>query len=489
MNRVAVCLAAAVASLATVGCRKPTVQAVPPPPRVGVIKSYRMTVPVLATPNGTTRALQEVTIRARVRGFLTELHFQEGDSVKKGQLLFVIDEEQYKVALESAQATQAEAAADLKKAEVSKVREVAAAQLALSRAQLLLSQLQERRARTLLARNAGSREELDKAEADRQRWEAQVEADDANYQQAKADYDVGIAAAQARGKSAQAAVRDAELNLGYCRMSAPIDGRIGEAKIKVGNLVGPDSTGGGSFTELATIQQLDPMGVDIQVSSRYLERATELTRKGLTVRLFRPGLHGQQEHSEKGVCYFIDNTIAPTTSTFLSKARVANPQGALLPGEYVKLQLVVDQLENAVVVPAQAVMETEAGPVVYFVDEQSKVAVQSVEAAQTYEGLRVILAGLEADVPVIVEGLQLIRPGMTVQAQPAVLPRSSRAPSEDLSPIPAPKGDAAKAGVKGHSSRPVVQPGGPRSAVVEALESRQADRPPAPAADAGDAPK
>src|SRR5207248_1711755 len=94
-------------------------------------------------------------------------------------------------------------------------------------------------------------------------------------------------------------VRDAALNLGYCRMYAPIDGRIGEALVKVGNLVGPDPTGGGSFTELAAIQQLDPMGVDILVSSRYLDRPTRLIEEGLTVRLFRPSRDGDRRRARR----------------------------------------------------------------------------------------------------------------------------------------------------------------------------------------------
>ena len=158
------------------------------------------------------------------------------------------------------------------KAEESKGREVAAAQVELDSAQLVLAQIQERRSRTLLTHHASSAEELDKTEADRRKWESQVAADLAHLHQANADYEVGIASAQAQVEAARAAVRDAELNLGYCRMVSPIDGRIGEAKVKVGNLVGPDATGGGAFSELASIQQLDPMGVDVRLSSRDLDR-------------------------------------------------------------------------------------------------------------------------------------------------------------------------------------------------------------------------
>ena len=114
------------------------------------------------------------------------------------------------------------------------------------------------------------------------------------------------------------------------------------------------------------------------------------------------------------------------TSTFLAKARMPNPAGTLLPGEYVKVQLVVEELENAVVVPATAVMETEVGPAVYIVDGKGKVAIRRVDAGQTFDGLRIIAKGLDAGVPVIVEGLQMIRPGIPVKTEVAVLPRQVR---------------------------------------------------------------
>ena len=403
-------------TLALAGCQKVTAPAAAPPPVVGVVESRRMSVPIEFTPNGTTRALEYVTIRARVRGFLMERHFAEGAFVKKGQLLLVIDEEPYKVALRSAQARQAEAEAALQKAQESKAREVAAAQTELDRAQLVLAVIQERRSRSLLARSAGTVEDLDKTEADRKKWDAQVVADRASYQQSKADYAVGIASARAQVEAAKAAVRDAELNLGYCRMFSPLDGKIGEAKVKVGNLVGPEATGGGAFSEMATIQQLDPMGVDVRLSSRELDRIRTLIQKGLPVRLSRPGVLGEQEHPHQGTVEFVDNIVEETTSTFLAKARMPNPRGTLLPGEYVKMRLIVDRLENAVVVPARSVTETDAGPIVHIVDHDGKVAAQRVEAAQTYQGLRVITGGLDTGVRVIVDGLQMVQPGLTVKA-------------------------------------------------------------------------
>lgn len=441
--------AVAMAGVVPSGCSPGHVeQKAPPPPVVGVTVSRRMDVPIIDTPNGTVIALEEVTLRARVRGFVTERLFEEGASVKKGDLLFVIDEEPYRVALESARAGQAEAEAAVRKAEQSKGRETAAAKVALDQAQLNLKRIEERRARVLLTRNAGSQEDLDRAEADRKQYEAQVEADEAAYDQAQADYEIGILSAKAQLEAAKSGVRNAELSLGYCRMTSPMDGRIGVARVKVGNLVGPGQEGG-SFTELATIQQLDPIAVDIRVSSRYLERATQLVQKQTPVELTRPGVEGEEKHPHEGQLYFIDNFIDETTSTFLSKARMPNPHSTLLPGEYVKLRMEIEQLKDVVVVPAQAVMETESGPVVYITDKEGKVAIQSVQAGlTTYRGMRVLFGGLDSGVPVIVEGLQMIRPGMPVTVQPATLARPVETPttsSPDAAPKAAPAPEAGSA--------------------------------------------
>ena len=238
-----------------------------PLPEVVVVEAVRKDVPETAEPNGTTRALQRVTIQARVRGFLEEIHFVEGSTVKKGQLLFVIEEEPYKVQVAASKAKLESAVAALAKAKNSKAREVAVAQLALDQAQLSLARVQEQRVTNLFGRNAAAKGDLDQAQADREKYAAQVAADAANLEQYRADYDTNIRSAQADVDAAKANLRDAEINLGYCRVSAPIEGRIGEAKFKIGSLVG-STLAAGLTTDLASIQQLDPMGVDVQVSSR-----------------------------------------------------------------------------------------------------------------------------------------------------------------------------------------------------------------------------
>ena len=167
------------------------------------------------------------------------------------------------------------------------------------------------------------------------------------------------------------------------------------------------------------------MGVDIPVASRYLDRVVSLINKGLAVEVFRPGLEGEEARRFPGKATVIDNTIDPTTSTFLMRAEVANPAKTILPGEYVKAEAKVGEVRDAVVVPEQAVVETQAGPTVYTVDKEGKVAIVPVRASFTHDGLRVLESGLEPGESVIVEGLQLVRSGMTVKTRPATLDASA----------------------------------------------------------------
>ena len=248
------------ALLAFSGCtRTAAPERRPPPPSVTIVESKRMTVPIIVNPIGTTRALEEVTIRARVKGFLRERNFKDGSDVKKDQLLLVIDEEPFQVVLDQAEAQLAAANAALKKAENSKAVQVAEANLKMDQAQARLDAIEERRERILLARQATSPEDVDKALAQAAKSAAKVEADRASLEQTKTDFTIDIESAKAEVKRAIAAFEDASINLGYCRMYAPIAGRIGELKVKLGNLVGD-----AGMTELVTIEQLNPMGLDLR---------------------------------------------------------------------------------------------------------------------------------------------------------------------------------------------------------------------------------
>jgi membrane fusion protein (multidrug efflux system) len=381
------------------------------PPSVTVVESKRMTVPIIVHPIGTSRALEEVTIRARVRGFLTERHFEYGSSVKKGQLLLVIDKKPFQVALEQAKAVLLAVNAALEKAQASKAVEVAAANLALDHAQLRLDEVEERRERILLARKAASQEDYDKAEAQKKKSAAKADADQANLDQTKADFRIDIDSAKADVARAQANLDDAQINLGYCEMYAPIDGRIGELKVKVGNLVGD-----AGLTELVTIQQLDPMGLDLRPPARYIPEATALLGAGVNISLT---VEGERRHPHTGKATFIDNTVDAQTSTFLLRAEVSNPSSTLLPGEFIRATMTVGEFVDAVVVPEKAVLEGQDGTRCFTVDSENKVGVAKVRALDSYRGLRVLESGIESGQRVIVDGTQLVRQGQTVLAQSA----------------------------------------------------------------------
>jgi RND family efflux transporter MFP subunit len=420
---------------------------VPPPPTVTVVRAEQRDVPIVVTGIGTTRALKEVTLRARVAGFLKEgppSLFQEGSNVKAGQLLFVIDEEPFQAAVASARATLEEAQATLRQAENSQAVAIARAQLLVSQAALTLAQIQESRARRLLERVSITRDEYDEKKAALQQAEADVQTRKADLDQARVDYESKIALSRAEVAKARADLTNAQLNLGYCRMTSPIDGRIGEARIKLGNYVGAYTGGDPESNSLASVQQLDPMGVDFRPSSRHLPTITVLVKAGLTVNLL---VQGDRPFPHEGKLIFLDNEVEPTTSTFLLRASVPNPEETLLPGDYVKVNTAIGEYQGAITVPERSVIQGQAGPSVFVVDAEDTVVPRPVKPVDIYEGLRVLEAGLEPGSRVIVDGLQLVRAGMKVRVEeismdravPRVAPATIKARSDRLeSPLAVP---------------------------------------------------
>ena len=406
------------ASAALAGCTsRPPAPPAQRPVKVVVAEARKLDVPIFAaSPTGVTKAIEEVIVRARVKGFLKEKHFKDGANVKQGDLLLVIDEQPFKVKLQETQAKLAEAKAALSKSENSKGVEVAKAKVDLEKASLQLAQLEAKRERALLIRNATPKEEVDRKDALQLQSQAQVESATASLDQSKSDYDVNISSARAAVMSAQAAVDNAEIDLGYCRMYAPITGRVGELKVKVGNLVGGDSS-----TELLTIDELDPMGVEFRPSSRYLPRITKLLEKGLAVELIvqGEGNDGEIKHPHPGQVYFLDNNVELTTSTVLLKAKVPNPDFSLLPGMYVKAIVKIGEVKDALVIPERAIIEGQEGSTVFVVDDQGLVDRVKVKLSPsaTLKGLTVVESGLAPGQKVVVDGIQLIRKGQKVEPE------------------------------------------------------------------------
>ncbi len=205
-------------------------------------------------------------------------------------------------------------------------------------------------------------------------------------------------------------------------MYAHVNGRIGELKVKVGSLVGD-----GGATELVTIQQLDPMGLDFRPPARYLPLATALLARGLKVELT---VEGDRKHPHIGKAIFIDNVVDNTTATFLMCAEVPNPDGSLLPGLYIRAGMMIGEYADAVVVPEQSVIEGQEGSRVFVVDADHTVRVVRVKPVDVYQGLRVLESGLESGQKVIVEGTQLVRPDQKVE--PVDAPAGELHPSRDL---------------------------------------------------------
>jgi membrane fusion protein (multidrug efflux system) len=409
------------------GCSQANRYVEPPPPEVTVVRPVRRPVTDYLEATGTAQPVMSVDIRARVRGFLKEQHFREGSVVKKGQLLLVIDEEPFRLTLDQARLKLAEAEAALRKARQSKTREVAQAQLALDMSQLNLARVIEARQRTLTDRGVGTREEMDQAEAARKKNAAQVEATRAQLNQMEADYETNILSAEAVVGSSRMAVRNAEIELGYCRMSAPIDGRISRINYHVGNLVGD-----GQASLLATIVKIDPIYAYTSVSERDLLRYRSLvgdpgrSGPGEPAMPMELGLADERGYPHVGQADYQDPAADPGTGTVKLRGIFANPEGAILPGFFVRVRIPAGQPHDALLVPERALGTDQSGPFLLIVGRDDIVESRPVKAGRRIDDLRVVEGKIGPEDRVVVEGLLRARPHLKVN------PIFAKAESKDL---------------------------------------------------------
>jgi len=423
------------------GCGKPNEYSPPPPPEVTVSNPIRRSVTNYLEYTGATKAVETVELRARVKGFLKERHFEEGSVVKEGQLLLVIDEEPFQVALNMAQARLAEAEAAIKKAEQSRSKEVAAAQLSLDKASLLLSRLEEGRTKSLLARNAGTREALDQAEASRRKGEAQVESDQASLEQVTADYQTNILSARAAAEAAKSDVRNAEINLGYCRISAPFEGRISRRAFDVGNLVGD-----GQATVLATILKDHPIEAYVSVGESDLLRFRKMAREGkrkdyekgdeIALEL---GLANEDGFPHKGKLNYSDPSVDPASGTITARGIFPNPDRVIVPGLFARVRVALEVKPDALLVPERALGTDQDGRYVLVVDPKDIVSRRKIRVGSQEGDLRVIESNLGPDDLVIVNGLQKARPGGKVKPTREGAPAPGPAPVVASGPAPSKK--------------------------------------------------
>jgi membrane fusion protein (multidrug efflux system) len=352
-----------------------------PAPQVGVVVAKPGEVGLRTELPGRLEASRVAQVRARAAGILVQRQFREGSDVKAGQLLFRIDPGPYEAALQSARANLARAEASL----------VQAKSLA-------------DRYQPLVAENAVSQQDYANAVSAQKMAEAEVAA-------------------------AKATVQTATINLGYANVTAPISGRIGRALVTEGALVGQ-----GEATPLAVIQQIDPLYVNFtQPASEALRlrramEAGQLKAAGSGAAEVSVLLEDGTEYQHKGKLLFADLTVDTSTGQVTLRAEVPNPQGELLPGLYVRVQMEQAMVNNAITVPQQAVTRTDAGDTLTVVDAEGKLSTRNVKVVAGKDNQWIVTEGLQEGEQVMVDGfqkLQMLPPGTPVKAVPWTPPNSA----------------------------------------------------------------
>lgn len=318
-------------------------------------------------------AVERVEVRARVSGYLQEIRFEDGQMVQAGDLLFVIDQRPFQIDLDAAQA-------DLQQAQ----------------AQLDLAERELTRAEELRGRG-----NISQAEVDRRLEE--------------------LRAARGQVQSAQANVDDAELNLAFTTVTAPISGRVGRKRITPGNLV--DGTTAGA-TVLTTLVKQDPIYFYFDVSESELLKYVRLNRAGERISArdmqlpISIKLLDEEAFEHHGVIDFVDNALAEASGTLEVRAVLDNADGLLLPGQFGRLRLAVrgETPRDALLIPDESVLADQARRYVLTVDADGVVGRQFIEPGPIIDGLRLVRSGLERDQRIVVAGVQRARPGARVKA-------------------------------------------------------------------------
>lgn len=339
------------------GQKKP---AAPPPRTVEVAKVTTADVPLYLDEIGTTAPFESVEVKAQVAGQIVSREFKDGAEVKKGDLLFKIDDRPYAAALASAQADRA------------------------------LNEVNLKRQAELRAKNVNSTQDLDTAQAGAMKTEAAVAA--------------------------------AQVNLDFCSIRSPINGRVGLRNIDVGNLVGPSSP------PLVTVQGLDPIYTDFTVA----EPDMPLVRRylGNPKLKVETDAEGDNVPPRTGELYFIDTSVQPGVGTVKARAVTPNPDRALWPSQFVHVRLILDMLSNAKLVPGSAIQIGQNGPYVFVVKPDSTLELRPVKPGQPQGDLTVVSDGLKPGETVVTSGQLQLAPGAKVVAKPMDQPPGgSQAPA------------------------------------------------------------
>ncbi len=379
-HRLGLFIAIATIGAAVVACHGRTNQSVTPPPAVTVARPIAQPVTEYFTFTGNTAPTNSVTLVARVEGYLEKVHFTDGSRIKKGDLLFTIQQDQYKAKLQQAEA-----------------------QLAAQKAALWHAETELARFSALLKEDAATQTQVD-------HWRYQKESAEAAILDAKAQIEL------------------ARLNLGYTTVRAPFNGWVGRHLINPGNVVG----GMGQPTALAQIDQIDPIYVYFTINEGDLMRVMQRRKStaGPTIRERRLpvyfGLTGEDGYPHEGVLDFASINVAPTTGTLQLRGIFPNSDHRVLPGLFARVRVPALQQHDGLLVSGEAVSFDQQGEYVLIVNGKNVVERRSVKTGPQVGDRLTITEGLKADDLVIVEGILQAIPGRTVTPQRAASEMKSR---------------------------------------------------------------
>lgn len=381
----------------------------PPPPEVTVTELHRQSLPQYLDFVGATRAVDTVEIRARIEGFIEKRLFEAGDSVKAGQLLYLVDDRTYEADLAEARAALADAEAQLEKAQENVELLRAEAELTEVQASAMRAGQDVERLRPLAKEEAVSEQDLDAAEAAKKVAEAQVRAKQAQVDQQRLTQKTDIDRARAAVERAKAALRRAELNLEWTKIRAPVSGRIGESRGQVGTLVTPSAV-----QPLTEISPLNPISVSFQVSERDYLRHFGAGENAAVKAKFDLVLADGTPYPRQGKFRSAERALDTETGTLQLTADFPNPDGALLPGQFARVRLEVGEREGVFLAPQKAVQQMQGMRSVFVVDASNTVLVRTISVGEQQGENWVVQDGLEDGDRVIVEGVQFVRPGAKV---------------------------------------------------------------------------
>lgn len=340
----------------------------PPPPKVDLALPLKQTVTRYLFATGNTSAVNSTTLVARVQGFVQEIKYSDGDAVKAGQVLFVIEPKPYQLALEQAEAGQSSAEASSKQLKADYDRQV-----------------------DLASKNVASQSTLDQATA-------------------------ALAGATAKQKQSEVDIEQAKLNLSYTEVKAPFDGIVTSREVSLGQLVGA-----GGATTLATIVQLAPIYVNFAVSESDIQsiragiRARGLTPQDLKKIPIEVGLQTETGYPHSGFLNYAAPSITAATGTLAVRAELPNTDRALLPGYFVRVRVPRAAQPDMLLVPDRVIGSDQSGRYVLVANKDDVVEQRKVELGQQVGELRVVEKGLTPDDRVVISGLMTIIPGQKIE--------------------------------------------------------------------------